>query len=110
MRDIAYVKKKVAGVDTLASAIASGHSNNKHCRGVTRKCVGPLQVTLYNERVQAPLVDRLAPKMSNAPIVLRRNTKVEVDAHLDEANMDPLDKNHRARAKRAPTKQQITEL
>lgn len=98
MRDVAYLKKFVAGVSTAVSAVTGAHSKVAENRGLTREYVGALQNDTYNMRAEHKFQDKLAPKIAASPMVMRRNTTAEIDAYMEKHGLNKSDLKQRATA------------
>jgi hypothetical protein len=109
MRDVAYLKKSVAGVETACAALIAGHSKVAENHGITRDYVGALQVSTYNLRAESNFVDRLAPKIAGSPFDQHRSSTKEVDSYMERHNMEKSDKRKRVTAATHLQKEKIRE-
>ena len=109
MRDSAYVKKAVTGLETACASLIGGHSKQAENRGLTREYVGALQTPVYNLRAETKFNDRLGPKFAAAPMVMHRNTTAQINAYMDAHDMDKSDPMKRATASLRLQEEQVSD-
>ena len=91
LRDVAYMSTPLHGVSNRSTALVANHTNMALEKGTNQGYVGPLQQSVWNLRAADVFVDKRAPLF--APTPSRRKTAsnrstVEIDAYMDEHDMD----------------------
>lgn len=102
LRDAAYLKQPVYGAAGRTVALVANHTLDSLENGVTQDYVGPLQQPIWNMRAEEQFEDRLAPRL--APVPFTKSSKFsshEIDAYMDEHDMDKTDTNQRTKAGKA---------